>query len=101
LGQEEVTGRIMDLLKNFDKVCLGKVDSWGRRKLTICIGERCFEGIPNELIKEVDAMADGIVDLRAITLHKRLGFGQSGYCRGCDGYRGGMSPGQRHVKLKY
>jgi len=23
LGQEEVTGRIIDLLKNFDKVCLG------------------------------------------------------------------------------
>jgi hypothetical protein len=49
----------------------------------------------------MDVMIDENVDLSAVTLHQRLGFGQSGYCGGCDGYRGGMSPGQRHVKVRY
>jgi hypothetical protein len=48
LNQEEVTGRIMDLLKNFDKVSM--LRSGARAIANSCAGPRYLKGTENRYI---------------------------------------------------
>lgn len=59
LGKPEVEGRIVDLLKNFDKV-RGWNECLGELVLTACLGYRCFEGTSCYGMRISKAVINGI-----------------------------------------
>lgn len=87
LTKEEVQGRIMDLLKNFDKVGL-RVSNVVMQWLTFWSDYRCIKG----MIIRCEDLSKSIVltdlDLRKFSLFQRFGSGQFGHRRSCDGYWG-------------
>lgn len=88
LSEVEVTGRIADLLKNFDKVSmLG--DFWGFL-LTFVAGCRPYQGTIGHLYTYLDNNFNRQLDLTYRALRKWPWVGQPGYRWGCYGYWGGM-----------
>ena len=84
LSREEVQGRIMDLLKNFDKVSHGR-NSIREIKLTIQSGPGRIKG-SNAILKRYSWVAsDKDLDLRRSTFFERPWVGLSRYRRGGDG----------------
>lgn len=90
LQKPEVEGRIVDLLKNFDKV--SAVPALFGGCVDISPGYRSNEGILQLKIVPKDPLLTETA-YAEFPLCKRSWFGQSGHGRGCDGYRGGWSSG--------
>jgi len=91
LAKQEVEGRIVDLLKNFDKVCFAKSPSIGTIANTSVFRSRIHQRYYyRNPVRCIASRCWSFLAYSKLTLLEWSWFRQFRYRGGCDGYWGGL-----------